>query len=443
MLFCCQRTDCLDSALIPPADSLKNPYTGVIVGFNTDEVQGEMEYSNVHLLFFGEGEELISYHYFTDMNSLASTKFLLDNGAYTALAIFNTANDALKTIGIDGQGDTPSSIYLPEVIEALVNLQSERGYPFMLNGAEDFFIKRSIERITIPLRASSISRFFTPTTLQLLYPDETMPDYNASPRHSSQSENPPSRRAIMELYKSGTNNRVLRKELSTEELSSSIELFLMDTLYELRVWSDHTHHHSTDLHYDTENTRLVSVAPKEYYSANSDSKDAFVANYTMSNTQTAVHTIELSRPVARYRIVSHGLQKYDSIAKLRGYPAVGDLSVKISYDGYLPTAYDISGSTLSGAATGYSFSSTPTNITDSSATLASDFILVPPSQESSTTVTITISTPRGEVVAQISDVLVDYRANHLSTIAGDFLTAGMGGGIIIDTEWEDEFWVEF
>ena len=50
---------------------------------------------------------------------------------------------------------------------------------------------------------------------------------------------------------------------------------------------------------------------------------------------------------------------------------------------------------------------------------------------------------QGNTVSGVNGVKINYKAGYLTTISGDFLTAGKGG-VDIDTSWEDnEFNIEF
>ena len=50
----------------------------------------------------------------------------------------------------------------------------------------------------------------------------------------------------------------------------------------------------------------------------------------------------------------------------------------------------------------------------------------------------------GKVVARADGIRIHYKRGYLTTVRGDFLTAGTsGGGIDIDTEWDGEYEVEF
>ena len=70
--------------------------------------------------------------------------------------------------------------------------------------------------------------------------------------------------------------------------------------------------------------------------------------------------------------------------------------------------------------------------------LASDWVLVN-GAASSVRLTITITSNDGTVVARTQGVEVPYRRGRLTTVSGNFLTAGYGGGgVDIDTDWDDD-----
>ena len=57
---------------------------------------------------------------------------------------------------------------------------------------------------------------------------------------------------------------------------------------------------------------------------------------------------------------------------------------------------------------------------------------------------VTITSDDGTVVSRTQGVEVPYQRGRLTTVSGNFLTSGYGGGVDIDTGWDDDtFEVEF
>ena len=122
----------------------------------------------------------------------------------------------------------------------------------------------------------------------------------------------------------------------------------------------------------------------------------------------------LERPFAKYRLIATDVEAYyNLIEKGEALPAIEDLQVRVTYEGFFPTGFNV--------ATGK------------------------PGEESFVNVTIQmIDTNTGDIVATVQHVKIPYKRGHLTTVTGHFLTAGKTpGGVQIDTEWGEDIVIEF
>lgn len=83
------------------------------------------------------------------------------------------------------------------------------------------------------------------------------------------------------------------------------------------------------------------------------------------------------------------------------------------------------------------------NDVDNEVLVGSDWVLVN-GTESLVNVTVTVTDNQGNTLCRASGVQINYRNSHLTTVYGNFLTAGINkGGIDINTEWSGIYNVWF
>lgn len=418
-----------DDIIILDEDTDKDPNVGVVLGFDTEGVTST-DIEDLNVFFFDSSEKLTRHNYFSSMTEVAYTKLLMESGEYTAFAVFNTEEDFLGQV--TRSSDLPD-LSLSELISKVNGYyEDESIYPNMLTGMTQASVDGSVTQAIITITDEPVTDNITTVSLDLVYPSSDLPAY-------TKSSSTPILRAVVELYQSGTTNRMYRK---TYTYGDDMTLTLTSGDYDVRVWSDFTLDTDTDLYYNSEQTNNISILSKEGYTANSDYKDAFAGVSTLTTNGAEMnHTHTLKRPFAKYQIVATDVEEYEKIRERRGYPELNDLVIEITYEGFFPTAYNMVDAVLCGADTGYSFDSNTSNATATEVTLATDYVLVN-GKESSVSVTIHIKDSKGKTISKVSGNKIEYKANHLTTISGNFLTAGKGG-IDIDTSWDDDFNVTF
>ena len=189
--------------------------------------------------------------------------------------------------------------------------------------------------------------------------------------------------------------------------------------------------------YDASDLRQVRLRTAAY-EACTDYKDAACASLAGVGVTSEGGSVEavMERPLAKYRIVARDIDRY---RRLEGVPAVKDLTVSVSCEGFFPSSFNVAAGKPNNAVEGVGYASRPSWTTDADGLteLASDYVMVNGS-ESSVRLTVSVTAPDGSVVARTRGVKVPYRRGRLTTVAGDFLTAGRGGGgADIDTSWDD------
>ena len=300
-----------------------------------------------------------------------------------------------------------------------------------------------IRRVTIPMTYGGAEQPLLRLTLAL--PGTDMPPYDGKTRSGGAQY---ARRIVADVYTTDGGLRVMRRETVTETApggTATIDLPLDEGTYNIRLWSDYT---AADgglpPFYDASDLQQVAVNTSPY-TACTDYKDAayaYVGGITVSGGTTE-KAVTLERPLAKYRIVTKDIDRYKA---LDGVPPLEELTVGVSYEGYFPSSFNITTGKPNDAVEGVGYANTPVwqAGAEGYVELASDWVLVN-GAASSVRLTVTIVSDDGTVVARTQGVEVPYRRGRLTTVSGNFLTSGYGGGgVDIDTDWDDDtFEVEF
>ena len=207
------------------------------------------------------------------------------------------------------------------------------------------------------------------------------------------------------------------------------ELSLMPGNYDLRLWADWngSYYNADDL------------------SAVTDKKDAYYAAEALTVTDDMPEKpVTLTRPFARYRLIANDVEGYLNLIKNgEDLPAIEDLQVRVTYEGFFPTGFDVAtGKPNDALNIGIHYTSMPTVAEGYNETEArqvgADFVLTN-GEESFVTVTVQMTNKHtGEAISTVSGIKIPYKRGHLTTVSGHFLTAGKtAGGVQIDTEWND------
>ena len=433
-------TSCDKTAHEIPEEAPKDAPT-ITVGINTDAI-GDTPLKDVHLYFFDSSEMLSKHSYYPTMQSLALDRMLMESGYYTIFAVLNTEESCVPTLS--RATDLPQ-ISFGEFCQWVKTLD-DGTYPDLATGLVRYEVKDGVSQIIIEVKKGSEAVGFSNITLNLTFPSPRLPDFVPAQKKSRAADNDLKLRAVIEVYNQGTDTRVLRKEefitaAATEGLYTST-LQLSPGNYDVRLWADYTADAQTDNHYITTDTRSIKILGKDQYRANTDARDAFTKALTLTvGNQDQSEAITMHRPLAKYRLVANDVAKYDQLRAERNYPALEDLQISIIYEGFLPCAYNVSTQKPSNSDGGYGFYSTISEQTVNAATVGKDFVLVN-GEQSFVTVTILFKDANGKTISGINGVRIDYRAGQLTTVSGNFLTAGVGG-VQIDTDWSGDYEVEF
>ena len=267
-------------------------------------------------------------------------------------------------------------------------------------------------------------------------------------------------RCVVEVDKAGGGGLALRRELSCLQQADGTylaELSLMPGDYDLRLWADWD-----GGYYNADDLGKVLVLTDNYVAnGETDKKDAYYAATSISVASQSSPSGELrgagadvaltlERPFAKYRLIATDVEAYyNLISKGEALPAIEDLQVRVTYEGFFPTGFNVAtGKPNDALNTGIHYTSVPTVAEGYDAKVnrqvGADFVLTN-GEESFVNVTIQmVDTRTGDIVATVQHVKIPYKRGHLTTVTGHFLTAGKTpGGVQIDTEWGEDIVIEF
>lgn len=427
---------------------------GAVVGFNTDGVTNK-KFEDTHLYGFDATQKMILHKYYPTQKELSADMFSLESGAYTFVAVLNVGQ-AFEPVT---RADAPlSDITLSQLLNYVK--QSESEYPDMLTGMINRTItENEVMRIEIPLSDKSGGITATLVTVNVTLPDAKFTEYQVNRVRATQPYN---LRGVAEFYQKGGSALVSRVKavltLAATEGSATegnynytLTAELPQNEYDMTLWVDYTQNGSDDdLWYDTESLQAVTIiAADRTYAAGSDTREVFygTAIVTAAGTDASV-TVATERPQAKYTLVANDVERYRQLmeANPEKYVPLDELSTQIIYEGYLPDGFNAQTGKPNHSSAGYQCSRTAlpaVGESDTEVKIGSDYVFVNGS-ESAVTVTVLVTDKTGRTVSRVTGVEVAYKRNMLTTVRGDFLTAGVvTPGININTDWEGVHNVEF
>ena len=426
LLTACSREDDYDvpegkGALLV---SLENPVEGVAA----EDV--------AFYLCHPDGRPLFSLAY-GNPRELSAEPIPLDPGDYLLAVVANT-------------GATVKSLALPldaTVPDLAVWLDDHAGhFPHLLTASAPVTITLGeVHRQTLVLQAGTDGLGLTPISLPLTLPGVQLPDYTATRATGNNSL-----RCIAEVYQVETDNRIHRRiQDCTLQADGTYlaELSLMPGNYDLRLWADWN-----GGYYKADDLSAVTVLTDSYVAnGETDKKDAYYAAEALTVTDDMPEKpVTLTRPFARYRLIANDVEGYLNLIKNgEDLPAIEDLQVRVTYEGFFPTGFDVAtGKPNDALNIGINYTTAPVSATGYPETEArqvgADFVLTN-GEESFVTVTVQMTNKHtGEAISTVSGIKIPYKRGHITTVTGRFLTAGKTtGGVQVDNNWENDVTIDF
>ena len=387
-------------------------------------------------LFDADGRASMFKAYDAPPRGLASEYFPVRAGSYTIMALANADNAKL-----------PQETTLPDIAEWL---ESNLGaYPGLLTASARTEVPAGeVIRLHLAMESGTDGIRLSTVRLVLSVPGLELPDYEPLTRASA--DDGERLRLVAEVYREGTSVKVHgRTQFCTLQADGTwlAELSLLPGDYDLLLWADRD-----GGYYNTDDLGKVLVLTENYVAnGETDKKDAFYAAETLTvGDGMPDMPVTLERPFAKYRLIANDVEAYYNLMdKGEDLPDIEDLQVRVTYEGFFPTGFNVdTGKPNDALNTGIHSTSVPTVAEGYDASVnrqvGVDFVLIN-GEESFVNVTIQmIDTNTGDIVATVQHVKIPYRRGHLTTVTGHFLTAGKTpGGVQIDSEWGDDIVIEF
>lgn len=428
-----------DSHIIVP-NNPDTPQGGAIVGLNTDGVTNK-KIGDTHLYGFDAAGKMILHKYYPTQKELSSDIFQMESGAYTFIAVLNVG----EAFSPETRADMPLHNMPMNHFMNFVK-RSEANYPDMLTGMISRTITTgNVERIEITLadKSGGIATVSTIITATITLPDAEFAEYQKARTKATADYN---LRGTVEFYQKdilvSRTTAILTPTATEGKYTLTAEV--LDGDYDMALWVDYTASGTdADKWYDTKSLQAIKLLHTDkVYTAGSDSREVFyyAGKIAATGGEMAVN-ITSERPQAKYTLVSNDIARYKKLmaANPDKYVALNELSVAIIYEGYLPCGFNVLTGKPNDSETGFKTNKNPLpaiGATDTEVKIGSDYVFVN-GTESSVTVTVVVTDKAGKTVSRVAGVKVDYMRNMLTTVRGDFLTAGViNPGINIDTNWD-------
>ena len=406
-------------------------------------LESQAEVTDLTLYLFGSDGTAVLCETYDNPRELASGHIPVPAGSYTLVIVANGDPADTKVEPL------PEDTTVPDLVEWLKAHAAD--FPYMLTASEQVEVASGdIERLHLVLADGTSGIHLSTVRLALSVPGLDLPAYTAT-RAGSEGK---LLRCVAEVYQTGTSNRVHRRVQDCSLQSDGTflaELSLMPGDYDLRLWADWN-----GGYYNADDLGKVLVLTDSYVAnGETDKKDAYYATSSLSIPSSPTGGVEgasvsLERPFAKYRLIATDVEAYyNLIDKGEALPAIEDLQVRVTYEGFFPTGFSVAtGKPNDALNTGIHYSSVPTVAEGYdekvNRQVGADFVLTN-GEESFVNITIQmIDTNTGDIIATVQHVKIPYKRGHLTTVTGHFLTAGKTpGGVQIDTEWGEDITIEF
>ncbi len=440
---------------VPPIDN--ETKGGAVVALDVKGVEST-KIKDTHIYGFDAQQKMICHYYYPTPQELSLDILELNSGTFTFVAVLNVGSDftpdasrATDAAIASAASTRASSAVLPlsdvPLSEFLSFLrQTAPTYPDMMTG----MISRQINlgevvRLEIVIQDKASGLASSQLQLTLTLPGNEFPDYQSYRTRATAGY---ALRGVVEAYLEGGDKPVFHQilPLVLNEGSYRLTAELPSGKYNLLVWADYAVAGTTaDLFYDAASLQAVTFT--DPYTAGTEVREVFynTTSVAIATGLTTSHFLALERPLAKYRLLADDIARYRSLMSTNDYPPLEELSITVQYEGYLPCSFDVGTGKPNNSRVGCSYNAVLPAITAAmtKVEVANDYVFVNGS-ESSVRLTVLVKDKNGKTISRVQGVEVKYKRGMVTTVEGDFLTAGVvNPGINIDTNWDGEYEVTF
>lgn len=241
-----------------------------------------------------------------------------------------------------------------------------------------------------------------------------------------------------------------------DEIEHVERVTLPEGRYRLLAWIDYINHGTNaDLYYNTTDFSQIRVNGDWQGSVND--KDVFMGECEIDLTRYGSEVppvkavFELSRPVAKFEIITTDLEKFKTkmleamlknqdskTGQTKAEVELSDYYVVLTYTGYVPNMFDLTDDTVRDASAEYSFRSELSEISSAEALLGFDYIMIKP-EGSAVGVDLSFYEKKNDKkIATTGNIEVPLKRGYVTRIKGEYLTKTSDGGIGIDPGFDGD-----
>ena len=253
---------------------------------------------------------------------------------------------------------------------------------------------------------------------------------------------------------------IYKDDLTRQDYTTSV--VMLPGEYDVWCWSDYCYaSDDSPIYYD--DTNFASITYIKPYEGDTDLRDAFrgmtsfkVVAPGLEEPVPVQATIELTRPLARYKFIATDLAEFIDRESTRGklspdggiyagdgprWSKLSDYTVKVIYPMYMPAVFDNFKNNPVDSWTGISFNCTMLQLSADEAQLAMDYVYVN-GEESGVQVMLELYDPDGTLIARTNTITVPTKRDRTTLIYGKFLTTLRTDGVGINPDFDGEFNIE-
>ena len=276
------------------------------------------------LYVFNSGGDVVLRNEYADHGALGSDFMSLPPGEYAVVVVGGVPSSML-----------PAILSPQELIDRLNDIQS--ACPGMMTAMDYATVEEnSVSRLSVTLQDGLSGMSLVGVRLLLDVPGPDLDDY--VPVRSGGMV----LRCVLEANRDGDASYTTHREIFCTPQSDGTflaELSLMPGDYDLRLWADWN-----GGYYNTDDLGKVLVLTDSYVAnGETDKKDAYYATGNLTVTDdTPDKPVTLERPFAKYRLIATDVEAYyNLIDKGEALPDIEDLQVRVTYEGFFPTGFNV------------------------------------------------------------------------------------------------------
>lgn len=226
----------------------------------------------------------------------------------------------------------------------------------------------------------------------------------------------------------------LEKSLEEDGYDFTTSITLPAGDYVIKAWSDFRESSVSEPYYDLSKFPQIML---DHHSATAGYQDAFSGSrsFKVDKTATSIN-ITMTRCLGRYIIIS---EDFSDLLEETGH-TLDEVRMMASYTGFYPDTYSVITDRLTDSLTGEYYVMEPEVLSDGSAIMAADFMLMN-SGGSSAGLQLRMFNKEGDAVASSEPIPIPMHRNEITVIKGKFLSTPSEneGGFDLDTGFDGDF----